>query len=215
MSPSKRNSNPIAGAPEVTPSPKNNSRNSSKDSPSVGRALNSLTCEGWSLNHLHRGVPLSDLQAQGTRDSPRPAGCGVELGKAVVWMGTGSQGLPKPRACSGAGSPTTPRICRSVPTQLPSTQGSWPGAVQEHAPRLLPPGAPWDGGTVPAQTGDGGTAAARLFVLCIARKALGGAVCSPSTVGGAGPVPAAPSLFPLPRAPSQPAPLVLGCLRAS
>lgn len=41
-----------------------------------------------------------------------------------------------------------PRICPSVPTQPPSTQGS----SGLHAPHQLPPRAPWDGGTIPAQT---------------------------------------------------------------
>lgn len=86
-----------------------------------------------------------------------------------------------------------------------------------------PPAAPWDGGIIAAQAGDRGTAAWRrlvcLFSASFGRQpgqaALGGAVCSPSTVGGAGPAPAAPSLFPLPRAPSELASLCCLFLAAS
>lgn len=79
------------GAPGVTPSSKNNSRNFSKDSPSRGGALNSFTHEGWSLNHLCRGASPGDLPSQATRDTPQPGGCGVELGNDGIyeaWTGT-------------------------------------------------------------------------------------------------------------------------------
>ena len=218
MSPSKRNSSTIAGAPGVIPSNKNNSRNFSKDSPSVGRALNSFTREGWSLNHLHGGVPASVLQTQGTRYSPRAGGCDVELGNAgvcMVWMGTGmsqAQGRQRGRI------PSTPGLCPSAPTQPPSTQGS----VQEHIPHLLPLRTPWDGGTIPAQTRDRGPSAAHLFVPCVVRKAAWpGSACwccwfsqhswrSRTGPRGTQPVPAPPGSLPA----RQPVLLVLGCLRA-
>lgn len=221
VSPSKRNSSTIAEAARVTPSGKNNSRNFSKDSPSIGRALKSFTCEGWSLNHLCRHVPPGDLQAQGTRDSPQCGECGVGLGNAgicMVWMGTEAQGLREPRAAG-----TDPGICPSVPTQPPSMRGSSPGAVQEHDPHLLPLRAPWDGGTIPAQNGDRRTAVAHLFVLCTVRKAArpGSAwrCClfsqhswrSRTGPCGTQPVPAPPGSLPA----HQPVLLVLGCLRDS
>ncbi|XP_040472657.1 transmembrane and coiled-coil domains protein 2 isoform X3 [Falco naumanni] len=74
----------------------------------------------------------------------------------------------------------------------------------------------------PAQLRPGTGEPQRLACLFSARfgrqagqAALGGAVCSPSTVGGAGPAPVAPSLFPLPQAPSRLASLCCLFLAAS
>lgn len=65
VSPSKQNST-VAGAPGVTPSGKDNF---SKDSPSVGKTVNSFTHKRWSLKHLHRGIPPGDLQAPNLEDA--------------------------------------------------------------------------------------------------------------------------------------------------
>lgn len=95
------------------------------DAPSVGRALNSLTREQWSLSPPRRGVPPGDLQAQGTVPSLEDA----VLDEGTLGRGGHSQdGALSPRD----GSRDLPIWIRSPPA----------------APR-----APWDGGTVPAQPG--------------------------------------------------------------
>lgn len=125
----------------------------------------------------------------------------------MVWMGTESQGLPKPPADSGDRSSPPPGSVRLFPrSRLPC-----------RAPRRVPcrkmiPACCHSkprGMVAPSQLRLGTEEQQRLVCLFSAwfgrqpgQAALGGAVCSPSTVGGAGPAPAAPSLFPLPRAPS-------------